>query len=233
MAGLSIKAVKDYAGSVESLEDEHRHIRISGERALKISRAYNLFISSIILNSTNWTLENGHRTIIATMGISLDGTMRNKVGEIGEDRIRRMIVQWLLEKNLILSPELVIDNLPVDLPRSFGLISGFKMNFSSEPDIAFIRDEELVATIEIKGGIDPAGVLERYGAAKKSFEHAVSQSGRCRNFYLGGVFTDELQRRINSDRLVEKTYNMILILNDREVREDFFKELFHHTLRIL
>lgn len=107
------------------------------------------------------------------------------------------------------------------------------MNFSSEPDISFQKNNELIATVEIKGGIDPAGALERYGAAKKSFEHAVSQSGRCRNFYLGGVFTEELERRINSDRLVEKTYNMIMILNDKELRDDFFKELFHHTLRIV
>ena len=233
MAGLSIKAAKDYVGSIESLEVGSKKVRLNDEKVLKMSRIYNLFIGSIILNSTNWTLENGHRTIIATMGISLDGTIRNKVGDIGEDRMRRLVLQWLLDKDLILNPEFNSDNMPDILPRSYELKQDIKMNFSSEPDISFFKNDELIATIEIKGGIDPAGALERYGAAKKSFEHAVSQSGRCRNFYLGGVFTEELERRINSDRLVEKMYNMILILNERKIRDDFFNELFHHTLRII
>src|SRR5437773_11793068 len=106
------------------------------------------------------------------------------------------------------------------------------MRFSSEPDIAFEQRGIVKATGEIKGGIDPAGALERYGAAKKSFEHAVQRSSRCRNFYLGGVFTPELQRRIDADRLVEKTYNIIALLNDETVRAEFFNELFHHTLRM-
>jgi hypothetical protein len=233
MAGLSIKAAKDYIGSIETLESGSKKTNLNDDKALTISRTYNIFISSIILNSTNWTLQNGHRTIIATMGISLDGKIRNKIGEIGEDRIRRLIVQWLLDKNLILNHEFDSDNLPDILPRSFELSHDIKMNFSSEPDISFLKKDDLIATIEIKGGIDPAGALERYGAAKKSFEHAVNKSGRCRNFYLGGVFTEELNRRIRSDRLVEKTYNMILVLNEKQTRDDFFNELFHHTLRII
>jgi hypothetical protein len=233
MAGLSIKAAKDYMGSIEALEAGSKKIRLTNDKVLKMSRTYNIFLSSIILNSTNWTLENGLRTIIATMGISLDGTIRNKIGDIGEDRVRRLVLQWLLEKDLILNPKFNSDDLPDILPRTYNLVQDIEMNFSSEPDISFLKDNQLVATIEIKGGIDPAGALERYGAAKKSFEHAVSASGRSRNFYLGGVFTEELQRRINSDRLVEKTYNMIMILNERDIREDFFRELFHHTLRII
>src|SRR5438132_14378728 len=109
-----------------------------------------------------------------------------------------------------------LDQLPELLPKAFRLKVGVVMEFSAEPDISFTQSDELKAIVEIKGGIDPAGALERYGAAKKSFEHAVQRSSRCRNFYLGGVFTAELQRRINADRLVEKTYNIIALLNDGE-----------------
>ena len=232
MAGLSIKAAKDYFGSVESMESGTEKARVSGEKALKMARAYNLFLSSIIINSTRWTLDNGHRTILATMGITLDGTMRNKVGDIAEERIRRMIVEWLAEQGLVENATLRAGNIPEVLPREVRLKGNVTMQFSSEPDIAFQQSNELRATVEIKGGIDPAGALERYGAAKKSFEHAVQQSGRCRNFYLGGVFTDELVRRINADRLVEKTYNIVYLLNDAAVRAQFFTELFHFTLRI-
>ena len=233
MAGLSIKAAKNYFGSVETLESGSEKACVSEQKALKMARTYNLFLSSIIINSTHWTLDNGHRTILATMGITLDGTMRNKVGDIAEERIRRMIVEWLAEQGLVEEPTLRAGNIPDVLPRQFRLKGGVTMQFSSEPDISFEQSGELSATVEIKGGIDPAGALERYGAAKKSFEHAVQQSGRCRNFYLGGVFTDELRRRINADRLVEKTYSIVSLLNDAAVRAQFFTELFHHTLRIL
>jgi hypothetical protein len=232
MAGLSIKAAKDYFGAVEALETGRNRTPLVMEKAVKMASTYNMFISSIIVNSLKWTLENGHRTILATMGISLDGTMRNKVGDIGEDRVRRMILEWLIGRGLVREPHLRRDNLPVVLPRTVELTGGVSMRFSSEPDISFIQNGVLKATVEIKGGIDPAGALERYGAAMKSFEHAIQQSGRCRNFYLGGVFTEELNRRIKDDRLVEKTYSIIVLLQDEAVRADFFRELFHHTLRI-
>lgn len=232
MVGLSVKAAKDYFGGVESIETGLVKSEISDDKALQMARTYNLFLSSIITNSTKWTLENGHRTILATMGISIDGSMRNRVGAVGEDRIRRMIVEWLLANQLIIRPSLSVDDLPEQLPKKIDLKRGVTMRFSSEPDIAFEQRGVVKTTVEIKGGIDPAGALERYGAAKKSFEHAVERSPQCRNFYIGGVLTKELERRIAADRLVEKTYSLIDLLKDENVRSDFFDELFHHTLRV-
>ncbi|PYJ70636.1 MAG: hypothetical protein DME76_04885 [Verrucomicrobia bacterium] len=152
------------------------------------------------------------------MGISIDGSMRNKVGAVGEDRIRRMILEWLIANDLVIKPSLKRDDLPEQLPGEIQLKRGVTMRFSSEPDIAFEQRSIVKATVEIKGGVDPAGTLERYGAAKKSFEHAVARSPQCRNFYIGGVLTKELQRRIAADRLVEKTYSLIDLLKDENVR---------------
>jgi len=232
MAGLSIKAARDYFGGVETLEASLTPQKLLEGKALKMARTYNLYLSSIIVNSTGWSLENGHRAIIATMGISLDGSMRNKVGEIGEERVRRMVTLWLLEHRLIADAEFTEESLHESLPRSLPLLHDIQMKFAAEPDITFEKDGEWLATVEIKGGIDPAGALERYGAAKKSFEHAVRHSGRCKNFYIGGVVTVELKRRIQADRLVEQTYEMIELLRSDEYRQKFFTELFHHTLRI-
>jgi hypothetical protein len=44
--------------------------------------------------------------------------------------------------------------------------------FADEPDFAIYRNDTIVAAIEIKGGIDTAGVLERVGAAVKSLGRA-------------------------------------------------------------
>jgi len=228
LCGLSIKAAKDYFGSIEKMESLEKPTPPKRVKAEKMARVYNTFISSIVLNTAQWTLENGYRTILATIGITLDGVMRNRVGSVAEERIRGMILSWLYDNDLVVDPV----QRPGATPKLVVLKTGVEMNFGSEPDISFSKDGKLLATVEIKGGIDPAGALERYGAAKKSFEHAVREAKQCRNFYLGGVFTPELQRRIDEDRLVEKTYNIIELLSKEEKKAHFFQELFHHTLRI-
>lgn len=233
LCGLSLKAARDYFGAVESLESGSSRASLGDAKALKMARTYNSFICSIIKNSTDWILENGNRTIVATLGITLDGVMRNKVGEIAEERIRTLILEWLSDRDLIVEPSLTKGRIHEKIPNSCTLKGNIKMRFGSEPDISFMKDNELLAVIEIKGGIDPAGALERYGAATKSFQHAVQESPRCKNFYLGAVYTPELKKRIGKDRLVEKTFNIIEILDKPEARSRFFNELFHHALRVV
>jgi hypothetical protein len=230
LSGLSIKAAKDYFGSIENLENPATKVRLGDGKARIMAQTYNTFVCSIIKNSTDWTLEDGRRTIIATLGITLDGIMRNKVGEIAEERIKHILVEWLRSKDLIAKPK---SRSGIEAARRYVLKRGVVMQFGSEPDVSFADEQVLLAVLEIKGGIDPAGALERYGAARKSFEHAMQQSAKCKNFYLGGVFTPELLRRMNSDRLVEKSFNIIEILQNSDAREDFFHEIFHHTLRLL
>lgn len=232
LCGLSLKAVRDYFGAVDSIESGNPRARLDDAKALKMAQTYNAFICSIIKNSTDWTLENGYRTVIATLGITLDGVMRNKVGTIAEERVRMMVLEWLAESNLIAEPSLGKKDVRDYHGTTFRLSGGMIMKFGSEPDIAFRKGETLRAVIEIKGGIDPAGALERYGAATKSFRNGIKNSPRCENFYLGAVFTPELQRRIESDSLVKKTFNIIEILGDPKEREKFFKEIFHYSLRI-
>jgi hypothetical protein len=233
LCGLSLKAVRDYFGAVDSLEAGNPRARLDRRKAVRMARTYNAFVCSIINNSTDWTLDNGYRTIVATLGITLDGVMRNKVGSIAEERIRTMVLDWLHEHKLVVKPILIGDQIYAPHTNTFSLRGGVIMQFGSEPDISFTRDKNLLAVIEIKGGIDPAGALERYGAATKSFQHAITTSVRCKNFYVGAVFTPELRSRIEADRLVEKTFNVIEILHDRRARDKFFKEVFHHTLRIV
>lgn len=235
LCGLSLKAARSYFGSVESLESEKPHAHLAKDKALKMARVYNTFICSVIKNSTDWTLENGHRTVLATLGITLDGKMRNKIGKIAEDRIRRLIVNWLLERDLIAEPALLKENIQTAerIPRVYKLRHDITMRFGSDPDVEFTRGEQVLAVIEVKGGIDPAGALERYGAATKSFQHAVARSARCRNFYLGAVYTPELRRRIADDRLVEQPFDVVEVLQSSEKRDLLFDELFHHALRLV
>ena len=232
LCALSIKSAKQYIGAVESLESGNPGARLSPDKALRMAMTYNTFICSILANSAKWTLDNGYRTVVATLGITLDGIMRNRVGDIAEDRIRGLILEGVVSRRLV-RPAIPAITEDEKTDKVFPLKNDIIMKFSSEPDIAFSRRGTLLVVVEIKGGIDAAGALERYGAATKSFQHAMRVSPRCKNFYVAGVFTPELNKRIESDRLVEKSFNIVEMLEKPGVREDFFRELFHHALRLM
>lgn len=232
LCGLSLKTAQDYVGALASLEAGNPRARLSDDKAQKMARVYNTFICSIIKNSSDWTLENGYRTIIATLGITLDGVMRNTIGSIAEKRIRTLVLEWLQRQGLLRSPGLTRQQITDEIPNQIELADNVNMRFGSEPDIAFYRAGQLLATVEIKGGTDSAGALERYGAATKSFQQAIASSPQCKNFYLAAVYTPELERRMDADRLVERRFDLISLLDSPTERTAFFTELFHHTLRL-
>lgn len=227
LSALSLKAARESLGDVAVLERGDGTTPLDAARSLKMARVYNALTCSIVKNSTDWTLENGYRTIIASLGITLDGVMRNTVGSIAEARVRSLVLDYVIGAGLLDEP------LDASL-AAYELRGGITMRYSSEPDISFVSPHgELLAVVEIKGGIDAAGALERYGAATKSFQQASRESQRCRNFFISGAITPELRRRIRTDRLVEKSYDLVAVLYDQTVRESFLKELFHFTLRLV
>ena len=238
ISGLSLKEVANQARSVVSWErppdTRQRKARVAEDAAHQVSGLYNSVISSIIENTTDWTLENGYRNIIASLGISFDGSMRNTAGRIPEQRIRRLLLQLAYRHGLLVSPEYSdADSVPM-APRSgdYTLADDYVMTFSSEPDVAFRHRASLVATIEIKGGIDPAGALERLGAAEKSAQSAMEDNPRCKNFLVAGVVTDEMRRRLDQGRLFEKDFLLVELLSDSARQQEFFDEIFNHALRI-
>lgn len=224
LALLPQKRVADIAVPVASWEDGSRKTPITDDQSLRVARLYNAVISSIIEGTTNWTLENGYRNIIANMGIGLDGTFRNIIGRDAEDLIRTRIRNWLESRQLIL--EQSSDAAEFQLP------AGYSMRYGSEPDILFrqeisgvVRD---VATIEIKGGRDPAGALERLGAMQKSFE---ATPPNCVNMLIAGVVTDEMQSRLEQMG-VEKVFLLDDLSHDGPSWTEFVNEVFHYTIRI-
>ena len=222
IALLSRKRVSQVASaSVASWEDGSRKSPVPLNTAQRVACLYNTMISSIIEGSSDWTLDNGYRNILATMGITLDGSFRNKIGYIAEDLVKGRVVSWLKARGVI----------PEDAPEigNFSLPNDTLMNFGSEPDIDFVRNDRSVATIEIKGGRDPAGALERLGAMSKSF--AETPPG-CVNFLVAGVVTPEMRTRLEEMGVV-KVYLLDEISQDGEHWDDFTNEVFHHAVRVI
>lgn len=224
IALLPRKRVTEIAGSVDSWESESQTTTINEDRLFRVVKLYNAAISSIIEGSTQWTIENGYRNIIANMGIGLDGTFRNIIGQDAEELVRARIKDWLEGQKLILGRN--ADQTLFELP------DGYRMRYSSEPDIEFsqVRGTEttVVSTIEIKGGKDPAGALERLGAIQKSFE---ATPPACVNMLIAGVITPEMQERLDSMGL-KRTFLLDELVSSEDRWIEFLNEVFHYTLRI-
>ena len=190
IALLPRKRVAEIAGAVDSWEDDTRRTILREAHILRVVQLYNTVISSIIEGSDGWTLENGYRNIIANMGTGLDGTVRNLIGQDAERLIKDRMRNWLGSQQLIIQGN--------DEETQFELPDGYSMRYGSEPDIEFSRsvgdESTTVATIEIKGGKDPAGALERLGAIQKSFE--ATPPGYV-NMLIAGIITSEMRERLN------------------------------------
>ncbi|MBC6442897.1 MAG: XcyI family restriction endonuclease [Rhodobacteraceae bacterium] len=222
MSLLSRKRVQQMAGtSVAPWEDGRQKKPVEPEKAGKVACLYNCMISSIIEGSSDWTLDNGYRNILATMGIMYDGMFRNRIGKIVETAIKDRIVSWVKAKGIVSE----------DAPDigSYRFRDGTIMNFGAEPDIEFVRDDQTIATIEIKGGRDPAGALERLGAMRKSFEETPKG---CINFLVAGVITPEMRVRLEKMGVV-KVYLFDDISRNKKSWEEFAKEVFHYTIRVI
>lgn len=221
IALLSLKRVQEIAGSVDTWERSPESARVSDEKALKVCRLYNAVISSIIVDRDDWTLGDGYRNVLATVGITADGAIRNIIGQEAERAIKDRLVEWA-EHAQLLAPSSDSGE------QSWMLKDDVSMVFGSEPDIAFEKAGRLAVVVEIKGGKDPAGALERLGAVKKTFDEAPAD---CKNFLVAGVVTPTMQARLAEMRM-ERHFDIDALLYDDAAWREFVNEIFHHALRI-
>jgi len=220
IALLSQKQVQSLACGVSSWENGSYKRKPTMAKCLDVARLYNAVVSSIIEGTSNWTLENGYRNILATIGITLDGFMRNKIGRDAELLIKARIAEWLIKNELTRNSS---DSVSFELPENT------VMRFSAEPDIEISRDGKVIATIEIKGGKDPSGALERLGAMQKSFEETPPG---CENFLIAGVITPEMRSRLDNLGNI-KVYLLDELIGDGEAWDSFITEVFHYAVRIV
>ena len=91
------------------------------------------------------------------------------------------------------------------------LRGGFHCVFGSEPDMSF-RDPKgrPILAVEVKSGTDPAGALERFGAAMKSFANEKAMNPNVTTVYIASCLTDEVKTRLRE----ENPFNYTFILGD-------------------
>ena len=220
---MSRKRVQSLAVNIDKWEESTAR-RIQPDSFLKVARLYNAIVSSIIVESTAWTLDNGYRTIVATLGMTLDGSMRNLIGRMAEREVKDLIRAWLNAQGLMRA-----EREEAGLFELQGRTSECQMLFGTEPDIEFQRAGQCIASIEIKGGTDPAGALERLGAVQKSFNRMPPHA---KNFLVVGVVTPEMRNRLERMPNLERHFLLSDLRASEQTQAQFMEEIFNHALRL-
>ena len=185
----------------------------------------NSVCSRIIKEKKEWN--QGYHDLLAASSrvVSLDGTMRNRVGQEAESKVKNKLVTWLQEKELV---EKSIGK------NEYLLINDITLKFASEPDIGFYRGtflkkEKLIAIVEIKGGKDPAGALERIGALEKTMNEVPNE---CWRFAILGVTTKSMNERLENLKLSDRFDLEKLLVNENGEWDKFTTRVFKDALRI-
>lgn len=133
--------------------------------ANSISTHLNRLISSLI--ETDPTLNQRHFDLWRGMsaGTQAQGAWQNSKGSIAEATVKQLILQRLQSQNI-----------PIELQAKIDLGNGRTLIFADEPDIAIYDGELPLIAIEVKGGIDPAAILERIGATLKSLQRVYQEN---------------------------------------------------------
>lgn len=100
--------------------------------------------------------------------------------------------------------------------------------FADEPDIGFYQADKIIAAVEVKGGIDKAGVLERVGAAIKSLSRAKEENPASVTILILPEVSMTVQSVVDlqtNRQAVNYWFTVEEILADEEKRNELFKLL--------
>ncbi len=244
IAVLSQKAVSYLTGiSVEKFEATNGSVRLLPDgQSLLLARLFNEHISLIIDSSLqSLTEEELSALLFASTGAQIDGSWRNAIGDEAEKIVQRLLIKEAVERGLLSALILRAGSTPEpyrpeEQEAQFGDVGRYRgimlsnqtsLLFSSEPDVALIgKTGQTLGVIEIKGGADPAGALERYGAAKKSFGEVLRQTPNAATFLVASCITPEVQQRISGDASISAYYNLTELVSEQASYRQFMRQLF-------
>lgn len=244
IAALSQKSVNYLTGiAVKKYEASTNHqIMLTDTQAITLARLFNQHITLIIDSSLqSFTDQELQGLLLTSTGAQIDGSWRNAIGEEAEKVVRSLLIKEAVERNLLsaLIPrsgrevELFVPEKLEELLGNIAMYSGIMLSnqtsmlFSSEPDISLIgKSGNTLGVIEIKGGTDPAGALERYRAAKKSFEETLRENPAAKTILLASCITEEVRERIKQDATVSEYFNLTEVIALAETYDRFVNQVF-------
>ncbi len=245
IAALSQKSIGYLVGiDVKKYEaDQDNMTTLKTQDVFTLARLFNEHISLIIDSSIeSFTSEELNALLLTSTGAQIDGAWRNAIGEEAEKVVQRLIVKEAVKRNLLIAfmPRTGTTIEPYDHTNideqlhDIGEYRGIQLNnqtsilFSSEPDVTLMGKNGLPwGVIEIKGGTDPAGALERYGAAKKSFENTRKDAPDAKTILIASCITSEARERISNDKkTIDSFFNLTEVIKEKEKYNEFLDLVF-------
>jgi hypothetical protein len=220
LAMMSQKSMARVGLSINSYEEGKKSLR--SEAAPAIARHLNKIISILIehdekIDQREFDLWRG-----MAAGSQAQGSWQNTKGDKAEIVIKDLIKKRVRDKEI------------VQEERSHGKVETFKLKdgriliLGSEPDIGLYKDEVIQKAVEIKGGIDPAGVLERFGAALKSLRRAKQEKQNAITVLImqGVSLTSTAKKEIEkSKKIIDYFFIFEKVLSAGDARDKLFKIL--------
>ena len=236
VAAIPLKGVQYLAFNVTNYENRKKPT-LAYQNAMALAKLFNTHISAIVESTLSITLDNINSLMYSSAGCTVDGSWRNKIGEEAEKMVESYILRACLDRDAVSS---LIDksDSPVAFDKNFdyianvALFKGIKLKnrkailFSSEPDVSVIDETgKPLSVIEVKGGADPAGALERLGAIKKSFDQARKDNAQVETILVVSCVTKEMDKRLRSDKLIGTVFNLTSIITDMDYRDSFINKV--------
>lgn len=190
--------------------------------ALKISKHLNKIISVLIehdeeIDAREFDLWRG-----MAAGSQTQGSWQNTKGDRAEVVIKELIERRAKGKDLI------IKKIIHGKSEKFELKDGRILVMGSEPDVGIYENNIIQIAVEIKGGIDPAGVLERFGATLKSLRRAKQENPKSVTVLIvqGVSLTPTAEEEIcKSKATIDHLFKIEDILENEDLRKQLFDVL--------
>ena len=211
MTRIGVNAIKQF---------EQQDILPPAESALLIAQILNDIISRLVeagerVDAREFDIWRG-----MAAGSQAQGSWQNAKGRRIETDVHRLIQNRLAEKGIVERQS------PGGL--QIQLTDGRRVVFSDEPDIGIFDESTILAAIEVKGGIDAAGVLERVGAAMKSLSRAKEDNPDSATILVlqEVSLTETAQTDLRNNReIVNHWFTLEQLRGDAPEREEFWRLL--------
>lgn len=205
---------------IERFETGRNRKPLDGRKARAIAQHLNGLVSRLIeadeqIDPREFDLWRG-----MTAGSTAQGSWQNQKGDVAEDLIKGLIKRRIRSRELLAREN---DDGSVAI-----LTDGRRVRYGSEPDIAFYEGSKILAAVEIKGGIDTAGILERVGAAIKSLSRAKIENPDAVTMLIvyRTAMTEQARQDLESHRNdIDCWFTIEDALNRDEVKQEIFKRL--------
>lgn len=233
VALLSQKGLASLVGGDVARIESGRMTELEEGVVARLAVTLNSVISAVISTGAEIEPHQLPGLQFAAVGATIQGGWNNAVGEEGEAAVRSILVNHLRDEILQVvwkdgsSVEYTSDFHPTLIDRIgdvrlVRLKQGFHLHFASEPDVSLRDPHDLpVVAIEVKAGSDPAGALERLGAAMKSFENDRNRNPRVNTVYVVRCMTPQLRKRIDESNPFDYTFGLSQLLADHATQQTF------------